>query len=404
MKKHIVIFLSAMFVLTACSGSNKSAENAVEAQPVVQKPAEPVLSEAEQLLKSVQFTDEGIKKLFKSEEEMTPVEYEAYLLAYSKCQTENDHFKGDTCPPSKISYDVSKLKLDREEKNKVIFKLLDSKDEKIRLAAARDLSVYPTETEAQAKSFEFAKKEKNGYVLAALGSGYGSAVPQNAEMLEFVKNHAGDENDKVRESAAQLLSPSEVIGEHPELLETLMTLCTKDSSGPVSFYACQGVGRAHDDSVVPALTEILNDPEKADRHDNMARALVEMWLNFPRYEHVSKDAYTSYMNYLKKKPRTDVVPSAESLRINQLVDAGDDYKKWQKEAKYFKLKDMISAYADIAKDDAASISARKVAIEMITEWGTAKDLKALSKPIQSGKAEGIEQLQEMLKESMENKK
>jgi hypothetical protein len=136
----------------------------------------------------------------------------------------------------------------------------------------------------------------------------------------------------------------------------------------------------------------------------MARALVEMWLNFPRYEHVSKDAYTSYMNYLKKKPRTDVVPSAESLRINQLVDAGDDYKKWQKEAKYFKLKDMISAYADIAKDDAASISARKVAIEMITEWGTAKDLKALSKPIQSGKAEGIEQLQEMLKESIENKK
>ena len=65
---------------------------------------------------------------------------------------------------------------------------------------------------------------------------------------------------------------------------------------------------------------------------------------------------------------------------------------------------MISVYSDIAKDDNASISARKVAIEMITDWGTAKDLKALSKSINASKAAGIETVQELLNESIANKK
>ena len=89
--------------------------------------------------------------------------------------------------------------------------------------------------------------------------------------------------------------------EHPELLEILMTICTKDTDLAASFYACQGVGRAHDDSVIPTLVEVLNNPEEAARHVDITRALVDMWLNFPRYEHNSKDAYTAYINYLKGK-------------------------------------------------------------------------------------------------------
>ena len=401
MKKLLILAIASSLALAACSGSNKEPEAATQQQPAAKQ--EPKLSEAEQLLRSVPYTEEGLKKMFKSEETMTPVEYEAYLLAFEKCPFK-DGIKSDTCPPQKISFDVKKLKLDREEKNKIAFKLLDSKKDIIRYVAASDLDVYPNETDLQIKTFEYAKKEKHPKVLAELMGEFFEQVPNNDEAREFVVNHVNDENTIIRETVAQLLSPSEVIGEHPELLETLMTMCTKDTDLAASFYACQGVGRAHDDSVIPTLVEILNDPEQAARHVDITRALVDMWLNFPRYEHNSKDAYTAYINYLKAKPRTEAVPAAESLRINSLVDTGDDYKAWQKQAKYFKLKDMIAVYSDIAKDDNASISARKLAIEMIADWGTAKDLKALSKPIQASKAERIEEVQAQLNESLENKK
>ena len=399
MKKHIVLFILAMLFLTACAGSDKSAENAVQPQP-----AEPKLSEAEQLAKSVQFTEEGIKKLFKSDSEMTPVEYEAYLLSYQRCQLEDGKFKSDKCPPQSIAYEVSKRQLDQEEKNKISLKLLSSNYETIRLAAARGIQAHPNDTDFHKKVFEFAKKEKSIHVLTNMTQGFGFSIPKDEEMLTFIKDHVSDENVRMREIVANYLADSEVIGQHPEVIEPLMNLCTKDPSTSVSFYACQGVGRIHDDSLIPALEEVLNDPEQYARHDHVTRALVEMWLNFPRYEFTSKDAYTAYMNYLKKKPRTQSVPAAESLRINQLVDTGDDYKNWQKEAKYFKLKDMISVYSDIAKDDNASISARKVAIEMIADWGSAKDLKALSKSINASKVDGIESVQELLNESIENKK
>ena len=400
MKKHIVLFMFAMLFLNACAGSDKSAENATQPQVA----AAPKLSEAEQLVRSVQFTDEGIKKLFKSESEMTPVEFEAYLLSYQRCQLDDGKFKSDRCPPQNIAYDVSKRQLDQEEKNKIALKLLASDYETVRLAAAREIQAHPNDTDFHKKVFEFAKKEKSIYVLTNMTQGFGFSVPKNEEMLTFIKDHVSDENVRMREIAANFLADSDVIAEHPEVLEPLMNLCTKDPSTSVSFYACQGVGRIHDDGLVPALEEVLNDPEQYARHDHVTRALVDMWLNFPRYEHTSKDAYTAYMNYLKKKPRTESVPVSESLRINQLVDTSDEYKNWQKEAKYFKLKDMISVYSDIAKDDNASIYARKVAIEMITDWGTAKDLKALSKSINSSKVDGIESVQELLNESIENKK
>ncbi|MBO4351786.1 MAG: HEAT repeat domain-containing protein, partial [Proteobacteria bacterium] len=392
MKKLLFLAMASSLALTACSGSNKTPEPAV--QPVVEQPK---LSEVEQLLQSVQFTDEGIKKLFKSETEMTPVEYEAYLLSYSKCSFDNNKI-GDKCPPDEIYIDVRKRNLDREEKNKVHFKLMDSKQDIVRYVAARDLDVYPNETDLQKQSLELCKKEKNGRVLASMMRGIHFMVPQSDEAREFVVNQASHESYDVREMVAQTLSQSEVLEGHPELLDTLMTLCTKDSELSVSFYACQGVGRLHDDSVVPEFVEILNDPEQFGRHTDITRALVEMWLNFPNYEHTSKDAYTAYINYLKKKPRSDAQPAPESLRINSLVDTTDEYKAWQKQAKYFKLKDMISVYSDIAKDDNANISARKVAIEMITDWGTIKDLNALSKSINASKADRIEEVQEQLQE------
>ena len=401
MKKHISLFIFAMLFLTACAGSDKSAENAVQSQPAAS--AGPKLSEAEQLMKSAQFTNEGIKKMFKSAEEMTPVEYEAYLLSYQKCKLEEGKFKGESCPPQNVYFDVNKLKLDQEEKNKVALKLLDSKYESVRVAAARDIQAHPNDTDLHNKVFEFAKKEESIHVVANMTRGFGFSVPKNDEMLTFIMERANNENVRMREIAAGYLSDSDVIAQHPEVFDTLLSLCTQDPVTSVSFYACQGVGRIHDDGLVPALVEVLNDPEQSTRHDHITRALVDMWLNFPRYEYTSKDAYTAYMNYLKKKPRTDAVPAAESLRINQLVDQGDDYKAWQKQAKYFKLKDMISVYSDIAKDDNASLGARKTAIEMINDWGTAKDLKALSKSINSSKVDGIESVQELLKESIENK-
>ena len=403
MKKIILLAISASLALSACAGSDKDTKTATQ-QPAAQTQTGPKLSEAEQLLTSIKFTDEGIMKLFKSEEEMTPVEYEAYLLSYQKCKLENGAFKSDKCPPKSVSYEVSKHKLDQEEKNKVALKLLKSKHETVRLAAARDIQAHPNDTEFHGKVFELAKKEKSVYVLSEMIKGFGFSVPKNDEMLAFIKDHATNENVRMREVAAGYLSDSEVIAQHPEVYETLLNMCTKDESTSVSFYACQGVGRTHDEGVIPVLAEVLNDPEQSTRHDHITRALVDMWLNFPRYEYTSKDAYTAYMNYLKKKPRSQSVPAPESLRINQLVDAGDDYKNWQKEAKYFKLKDMISVYSDIAKDDNASISARVTAIEMIADWGTAKDLKALSKSINSSKADGIERVQEQLNESIENKK
>ena len=402
MKKIILLAIAASLALSACSGSDKNTQNAVQTPPPAQ--AGPKLSEAEQLLQSIKFTNDGIKKLFKSETEMTPVEYEAYLLSYQKCKLEDGKFNSDKCPPASISYEVSKLNLDQEEKNKVALKLLKSKHESVRLAAARDIKAHPNDTDFHKKVFELAKKEKSVYVLSNMTQGFGFSVPKDEEMLNFIKEHAGDENVRMREVVAGYLSDNDVIAQHPEVYETLLNMCTKDASTSVSFYACQGVGKTHDEGVIPTLAEVLNDPEQFARHDHITRALVEMWLDFPHYEYTSKDAYTAYMNYLKKKPRTDTVPASESLRINQLVDTGDEYKKWQKEAKYFKLKDMISVYSDIAKDDNAGIYARKVAVEMINDWGTAKDLKALSKPIQSSKADRIEELQELLNQCIENKK
>ena len=139
MKKIIFLLsMSAMFMtVTACG--NKSNTNAAEATEVASDD-----SPAMQLLNSVPFTEEGLKSMIKTPEKeaLTPEEFEALYLAYSKVGINEKGQNLESNFVGKVISEVSRGRKRPEQTDAIFTKLLKNSSPSVRGVVVQEF-VFP---------------------------------------------------------------------------------------------------------------------------------------------------------------------------------------------------------------------------------------------------------------------
>ena len=209
------------------------------------------------------------------------------------------------------------------------------------------------------------------------------------EVGAFLISAAKHENPHVRDMAACWIASS-WNDKMEGAVETELELM-KDEEDFVAKTACKASGQLRDKRILKALEEILNDDEKYEMHGDCMVSVIHMWLDYPSHKETDKEAYKVTMDYLKKKPRNNNVPSwitvSDMAHVNK-----QHFDDWKKKAKYHDSKEIADVMTEIIKDKDANSLLRCGAVKVVAEHcgkKAFKDLKPIIKKLKDKEAERI---------------
>jgi hypothetical protein len=405
MKKYLMMMLAAGLICTGCgkkADAPKAEEAAAPAEAVA--PAEAAadadeFAEAQKKLDGVDFTDEGLDKLFAAPDAMVPVEYEALILSFGKCEMQDGKPDVKCISHKAVPKHRKARKMDGKDVYGVHKKMIRHKHPAVRGYAYDQLENL--EDEAQIKEIlEQMKNDKDSYVLSRGIRAMKNSLKHSKDLTDFVKGNIKHEHKDVRISVANAMG-SKWNKDVEGLVDGLRTLLT-DTDVDVRKTACQMAGSLGNDTIVPDMVKVIdNNEDKAQ--GECAKALVAMWYDFPAHENTSEAAYKAYLDYLKKAPRTANLPEWQA--ITNLKNTGKaKFDAWKAKATYFKAEELVAALADIAKDDAASKLARTNAIDVIAVHGTKADLEGMKDAIAASTSKDAKAVQESLNKAISKAK
>lgn len=388
MKK--LLFLSMAGFLTLCACGGKSAD--------VKTAAEVTLPPAEALLASAEYTEAGLKGMFKTPGKATADEFEALMMAIEKCeyQTADDKYIYDDCAAVKAFnslFETGSTEVEPVTRQKKLGKLLSSRN-----PAARDFafskigidtvsgkyqvpegkSVTNVNKQIVAPVLAAAKKEKDpiiqSNIIGRLAQNWGEE--NSPDVNNFILESAKNENPVIRRAVPKNINPK-YSKSYEGVPDMILTLCLEDADEIVRNDACGQLLNYDVQDGMQLAKNILNTPEQAASHDGLAKSLCNMWYNYPTFDANNADAYKAWMQYIKTTPRTAGVPAASAVSEMSQIAEGEAFTEWKKNAKYYKPADIVKALSAIVKDTAASYDVRANSITAIANHGKASDLKAL---------------------------
>ena len=388
MKKIIFLLsMSAMFMtVTACG--NKSNTNAAEATA---ENTEVVSddSPAMKLLNSVPFTEEGLKSMIKTPEKepLTPEEFEALYLAYSKVGINEKGQNLESNFVSKVISEVSRGRKRPEQTDAIFTKLLKNSSPSVRGVVVQQYGgLFGMSAETASKLVKALSAEKNAFVLKEGIKTLANQLKYD-DVKQFVLGQIDNDNKEVRKAIA--LSVGNIWNKGIDGVNDAAKKLLADGDDDVRGTMLGYVGELEDESFIPDLVKVLDDPEQGKLHGDAMRSLYTMWYDYPKHKNTSKAAYEATVKYLKTTPRTRDIPAWET--IGQLANRNERaYDAWKSQATYYNNAEFVKLMMDIAADPNANWLGRGPAVKVIAKIGTKADLEKL-KGIVSANADDKDQ-------------
>ena len=391
MKKVLFSFaiLAVAAMMTACG--NKSAQNAESTGETTEANDD---SPAMRLLNSVPFTEEGLVSMVTTPEKgtLTPDEYEAMYLAYSKVDINENTMELEKNFVSKARNTAFKNRKNPENYKDILKKLMSNPSPQVRGQAitAATGKLFGAKNSEIANDLSALQNEKHPYALKCGVEALSNEL-KDPEVAKFVLALVDNESPFVRRKVAIAVGNSWSKGVDGVKEAALKLMADKDEN--TRKLILSGVGKLADDSFVPELVKVLNDPAQEKFHGDAIRGLSTMWLDYPFHKNTSKAAYDATLNYYKKKPRTDKVPSWAGISAFSTV-AEKEIGAWKAKATYFKPAEFAKVLTDVVNDPEVSWLAAAPAAKAIKSLCSKADLENLKKTVEANTS--LKQQKQML--------
>lgn len=392
MKKVLfsIAILAVAATMTACG--NKSAQNAESAGEATEVNAD---SPAMRLLNSVPFTEEGLISMVKTPEKgtLTADEYEAMYLAYSKVPIDEKTCELEKNFVGKARNTAFKNRKYPENYVEILKKLMSHPSPQVRGQAigAATGKLFGAKNSEIANDLSVLQNEKDPYVLKCGVEALSNEL-KDPEVAKFVFAQVSNESPFVRRKVAIAVGNSWSKGVDGVKEAALKLMADNDENTRKLILG--GVGKLADDSFVPELVKVLDDPAQEKFHSEAVRGLSYMWLDYPFHKNTSKAAYDATLNYFKKTPRTNKVPAWNAVTAFSTV-AEKEIGAWKAKATYFKPAEFAKVMSDIINDPNVNWLACAPAVKAIKGLCSKSDLENLKKTVEANK--GLRQQDQILK-------
>ncbi len=382
MKKSILLLAmlgSLMLSTTACSGA-KNEKNDENTETSAESPAM-------KLLNSVEFTKEGLIGMIKTpaDGKLTAEEYEALILAFSKVKINEETLELESNPVYSARSEVFKNHKSPDNAEEINKKLMKSEFAQVRGYAIGITKqfLFGTSETSRKEVLDILNNEKDPYVIKMGINALSNDMKKSPQIATFILSNTSNKHAAIRKACTSALGSS--WSEGVEGVKEAIVKLMNDKDKEVSKSMCRRAGNFHDQSIIPELVKILNDPTKTALHGSVVEGLYDFWYDFPFHEQTSKEAYDATIAYFKKTPRTQDDPAWDCIGELQ-TRAENNYSAWEKKATYFKVSEYVDVMASIAKDAACNWLARTAAVRVIAKIGSKADLKKLEKDLNASSA------------------
>ena len=379
MKKiFFMLSMTAVFMtMTACG--NKSNANTAEGTAETTEVANDD-SPAMKLLNSVPFTEEGLKSMITTPEKqpLTDEEFEALLLAYSKVNINEKTQDLESNFVGRVRSEVSRGRKRTDSQAAIVDKLLSYPSPQVRGVAVQQYGgLFGMSAETASKLVKALENEKNPFVLKE-GIRTLSNELKRDDVKNFVLGQLDNEDKFVRKSVA--ISVGNYWSRGIDGVKEAALKLMGDKDEEVRRTILSDVGQLADDSFVPELVKVLNDPAQGKLHGDVMKSLYTMWYDYPTHKNTSKAAYEATVKYLKTKPRTKDIPAWQA--VGGMQNRNDkEFDAWKAKATYYNNAEYLKLMMDIAADPDANWLGRTPAIKVISKIGTKADLEKLKATI-----------------------
>lgn len=224
------------------------------------------------------------------------------------------------------------------------------------------------------KAKKMLETEEDHYVLYCMLRALSNELKNDPAIKDFAFRMADSEDFKLRYSAAYAIGNSwskDVDGCVDKIIEMM-----GDENQKVRGAACAASGELEDEAVIDPLVAVLNNAEEYEIHDKAFSALVDLWWDYPFMECHSEKAYRASMDYLKKTPRTENVPSWMAISDFKVIN-DDKFEAWKAESPYYDADEIYEVMVDIIKDENVNWLGRSGAIDVIKAHCTDDQFAAL---------------------------
>jgi hypothetical protein len=232
--------------------------------------------------------------------------------------------------------------------------------------------------------------EKDPYVIKCGVEALSNEL-KHPEVAKFVLAQLENESPFVRRKVAIAVGNSWSKGVDGVKEAALKLMADKDDN--TRKLILSGVGKLGDESFVPELVKVLDDPAQEKFHGDAIRGLSTMWLDYPFHKNTCKAAYDATMNYYKKTPRTNKVPSWAGIAAFSTV-AEKEIGAWKAKATYFKPAEFAKVLTDVVNDPEVNWLATAPAAKAIKALCSKADLENLKKTIEANTS--LKQQKQML--------
>ena len=271
MKKVLfsIAILAVAATMTACG--NKSAQNAESAGEATEVNAD---SPAMRLLNSVPFTEEGLISMVKTPEKgtLTADEYEAMYLAYSKVPIDEKTCELEKNFVGKARNTAFKNRKYPENYVEILKKLMSHPSPQVRGQAigAATGKLFGAKNSEIANDLSVLQNEKDPYVLKCGVEALSNEL-KDPEVAKFVFAQVSNESPFVRRKVAIAVGNSWSKGVDGVKEAALKLMADNDENTRKLILG--GVGKLADDSFVPELVKVLDDPAQEKFHSEAVRGL-----------------------------------------------------------------------------------------------------------------------------------
>lgn len=366
----IAILAVSACVMAACGNKNA---NSTTGEAVVEAQED---SPAMKLLNSVPFTEEGLKSMITTPEKepLTDDELEALFLAYSKVNINEKSQCLESNFVGKVKNEVLRGRKRSASEGAIMDKLLQNPSPQVRGVAVQQYGgLFGMSAETASKLVKALENEQHPFVLKEGIRTLANELKRD-DVKKFILGQIGNDNNEVRKAVALSVGNSWSVGVDGVKDAAMKLLGDGDDEVRKTMLGC--VGQLTDDSFVPELVKVLNDPSQGKLHGEAMRSLYTMWYDYPMHKNTSKAAYEATVNYLKTTPRTKDIPAWQAVGGLQNQNA-KAYDAWKAKATYYNNKEFVKLMMDIAADPNANWIGRTPAIKVIAKIGTKADLEKL---------------------------
>ena len=385
MKKVLLSFAIMAITATMTACGNKQAQNTESTSDD---------SPAMRLLNSVPFTEEGLISMVTTPEKgtLTPEEYEAMYLAYSKVAIDEKTMELEKNFVAKARNTAFKNRKNPENFKDILKQLMSNASPQVRGQAitASTGKLFGAKDSEVSNDLSTLMNEKDPYVIKCGVEALSNEL-KHPEVAKFVLAQLENESPFVRRKVAIAVGNSWSKGVDGVKEAALKLMADKDDN--TRKLILSGVGKLGDESFVPELVKVLDDPAQEKFHGDAIRGLSTMWLDYPFHKNTCKAAYDATMNYYKKTPRTNKVPSWAGIAAFSTV-AEKEIGAWKAKATYFKPAEFAKVLTDVVNDPEVNWLATAPAAKAIKALCSKADLENLKKTIEANTS--LKQQKQML--------